>query len=133
MNDGATGFESDRKGREIPYQKYKGRLVVVVKTHGGSIMGVYKGISKEGNMIFNPHESFIYDERGIRKLVLDEDAEIKPELVGEIKPIKGYSSLEEYCRYTNLMEEREEVKRVKEFLENGAAIMGQVGSLHRLK
>jgi len=129
---GRIGFKAEDERNRIPYEKYLGTCIVITTMHGGSYAGKYVGMSPDGNMILNPHQNALYDEFGFRRIVLGEDAEINPGIIGEIFPTTE-KSLEGYCRHSNVAEARDEQKRVRTFLEDGREILKQMGLLQKIK
>lgn len=123
------GFGS-RGRQEIPYENYLEEFVVVTKVSGGNFGGRYIGISKEGNMIFNPHEITEYEKVGRRKRVVERDKEIKPSSVEGIE-ITTLENLREYCMYSNLDEVRSEQKKTSDYLNTGSTLMNQIFSIRQ--
>ena len=125
------GF-GDREEREVPYENYLNEFVIVTKHNGNSFGGKYIGISKEGNMIFNPHDAIEYGQFGRRKNVVNKNREIKPSSVEDIEEISE-ESLREYCVQANLDEIRIEQKKTDDFLKSGSSLISQIFSINGSK
>jgi hypothetical protein len=127
-----AGFLNEGKEGRIPYEEYHNKFVVVTKTSGGNFAGRYVGISKEGNMVFNPHDANEYVGSRLRKKVQESDKQVHPSLIGEIEETSR-ESLEGFCRYVNLYEFAKEQKRVKDSLTNSLELLKQFRFLHNIK
>ena len=120
-----TGFGADVKGKRTPYKKHMGKYVFIKTVNSDGIFGRYSGVSEDGNMILNPHQNFNYENLVYENFLCEDDLEIKPEIVGMIRPTT-LRNIENMIRYINRLEKFEEAKRRKDFKGNNP----ELGSYH---
>src|SRR3990167_6100413 len=127
-----VGFGNHGVPAKMPYNEYMGKYIVVTTASGETVSGRYAGISQEGNMILNPHQTFSWLDIGVRKGLSNSDREISPARIGDIMPTT-IENLTNYFSHSNAREAMEETKRRKEYLENCRNLSGELFRLSGLK
>ncbi len=127
-----VGFGNYGIPAKMPYNEYSGKYIVVTTASGETVSGRYAGVSRDGNMILNPHQTFSWSGLGVRKELSNDNREISPTHIKDITPTT-LENLTSYFSHSNAREVMDETKRQKEYLENCRNLSNELFRLGGLK